>query len=203
LYIDTLDTQGTPFYDPSIKLPKTDLPAAQKLIDQVVSEQGGKPIEFTFTTYTSQSLLLDSQFLAAQMSRLKNVTVNVESLASTAVIQKFTTGNFQLFPTGLPRWNEPAVDMVNTFMSTSPSNYAKYNSPTVDAALRQLTTEADQKTRVQLVHTIEQQLLKDVPFVFYTRFSSYLTLDKYIRSMANYYDQRTLFDQVWIAKPKS
>jgi peptide/nickel transport system substrate-binding protein len=203
LLINTIDEKYSPFYDPTIKVPKTDLVAAQKLIDAYVADNGGKPVEFSFLTYaSSQTNLDDVTLLAAQISRLKNVTVNVDSESTAAVIAKFTAGNYQAWHTTLGKWNEPAIDMPNVFLSTSPSNYAKWNNPTVDATLRQLTTETDQKTRVQLVHTIQQQILKDAPIVYYTRYASFLTEDKYVKNLNNYYDQRTLFDQVWVAKAK-
>jgi hypothetical protein len=52
------------------------------------------------------------------------------------------------------------------------------------------------------VHSIEQQFLEDVPFVWYSRYSSFLTVDTQVHDLVNFYDQRTLFDEVWLAATK-
>jgi peptide/nickel transport system substrate-binding protein len=198
LAMTTLDRAGTPYYDPKIALPKTNLAAAQKLIDQVVAETG-KPVSFTLTTYTTQYINLDTQLIQAQLAKVKNLNVAIETLATTSVIQKFTSGDYQAYPTSAFKWVEPAVDMTNSFLSTSATNYMRYNNPTVDAALNQLKTAADPKTQVQLVHQVEQQLLKDVPEALYTRAAGVTLVDKTVKGFATYFDERTLLDQLWIS----
>jgi ABC-type transport system substrate-binding protein len=197
LMFGTLDAPGTPFYDQSITVPKVNLAAAQKLVDAVVA-QTGKPIQFTILTYTSAYILNDVTALQAQISKLKNVSVALDVEQSTAVQKAFALGQFQAFPITV-RWNEPAVDMVNSFLSTGPTNYGHYNNSTVDTALNQLKTATDQKTRVQLVHSVEQQVLKDVPDAFYTRFPSITIPDKTIKGLTMYYPQNFLSDQIWIS----
>ena len=43
LMMTTVSKKGTPYYNPTVKPPKTDIAGAQKLIDQVVAGQGGRP----------------------------------------------------------------------------------------------------------------------------------------------------------------
>jgi peptide/nickel transport system substrate-binding protein len=200
LLIDTLDQPGTPFYDKSITLPKTDLAGAQKLVDQVVAETG-KPIEFTLAVFNTPYIVTDAQLLQAQISKLHNVNMKLDIQASTLLAANFNSGNFQAY-TAIPRWGEPATDMVATFLSTSPTNYWKYNNPATDSALTQLQTAPDQKTRTQLVHTAEEQILKDMPVAWYTRYASYRILDKTLQNVKTYYDQRVLVDDLWIKSKK-
>jgi peptide/nickel transport system substrate-binding protein len=200
--MDTLDRPETPFYDAKNKVPKYDLAGAQKLIDQVVAEQGGKPIQFTVTTFSTSYIVSDAELLQAQLNKLKNVEMKIEVLAATEVIRKYNAGEQQAVIQG-PRWNEPAIDMVNWFSSTSNFNYMRYSNPTVDSALKQLVTATDQKTREQLVHQVEQQVLKDAPVVWYLRFPSNGIIDqKTVKNFKAYYDQRYLLDDVWLKAKK-
>jgi peptide/nickel transport system substrate-binding protein len=198
LLMSTLDQKGTPFYDKGIAVPKVDLSAAQKLVDQIVSDNGGKPLSFTYSYFNTGYGQLDAEFLLAEISKLKNVDMKLEPLASTVLIGKFNTGDFQVYPS-IPRWNEPAVDMVQTFLTGSAVNYARYSNPTVDAALKQLVVETDQKKRVDLVHTAQQQILKDLPVAFYTRYASYTLFSKSIKDVTLYYDQRFILSDIWIS----
>jgi peptide/nickel transport system substrate-binding protein len=195
--ITTLDRQGTTYYDPNIGVPKTDLAAAQKLIDQVVAETG-KPIEFTFTSFNAPNLVTDSQELQAQISKLKNVTMKLDVLASTQVVQAYTTGNYQATQLGLT-WNVPAIDMARLFSSTSPFNYTHYSNPQVDAALKQLAATTDKQTQVQLVQSIEKQVLNDAPVAWYTRTPYWQIYDKSVQNYQNAFDHIPLLNAVWLS----
>jgi peptide/nickel transport system substrate-binding protein len=191
-----LDRPGTAYYDPNISVPKQDLVAAQQLIDQVVA-QTGKPIQFTYTTFNVPNLIADAEDLQAQVSRLKNVQMKLDVVAIAQVTQKYTTGNYQATQF-TPRWNVPAIDMVRWFSSTSPFNYMHYSNPQVDADLSQLVTSKDQKTQVRLVQSVEQQVLKDSPVVWYVRFPDWQIYDKTVQNYQNAYDEVPLLDGVWL-----
>ena len=127
--------------------------------------------------------------------------MKLESLTPNVLIATFNSGDFQMYPSN-PRWKEPALDLVATFRSNSPADYARYSDPSA-SALIQLVTATDQKTRAQLVHTVEEQILKDVPVVYYTRYPSYTIIDKSVKDVVIQCDQRFLLDQIWISKKKT
>jgi peptide/nickel transport system substrate-binding protein len=194
----TVDSPGSPYYDPSIKLPKTNVAAAQKLIDAYIAENGGKPINITYTVFNNW-LLQDAQVTQQQIQQLKNVTVTLEPLSSADVITRFSTGQFQAVIYA-PRWNEPALDFVSYFLSTSPLNYYKYSNPQVDTILNQLKTTTDQKTKIKLVHDAEQIILKDSPIAWYTRYPSYTELSKKVQGYKTIFDQIPFMEDVWLKK---
>jgi peptide/nickel transport system substrate-binding protein len=200
LLMNTVEQPGTPYYDKNVAMPKTNLAAAQKLVDQVVAETG-KPIEFTYAVFNTPYIVTDAQLLQAQVSKLKNVNMKVDVQASTLLIANFNSGNFQAY-SAIPRWNLPAIDLTATFRSTSATNYWKYNNPTVDSELTQLVTSTDPKTSVQLVRSAEGQILKDMPVAWYTRYATYTIVDKSVKGLTAYYDQRFLLDNVWISNKK-
>jgi peptide/nickel transport system substrate-binding protein len=188
---------GTPFYDARIAVPKYDLAGAQKLIDQVVAETG-KPVTFTITVFSTQYLSQDAEVVQSQLQKLKNVQVNLETLASANAVSKRNTGDFQAI-FDLERWNEPSTEFFNYYRSGSAQNFSRYSNPTVDSQLDQLLTATDQKTRSQLLRSAEQQILKDSPVVWWTRYASAQVLDKTLRDYKQYFDQIALLDNVWIA----
>jgi peptide/nickel transport system substrate-binding protein len=201
LLITTIDKPGTPYYDKNLAMPKTNLQAAQKLVDQVVAETG-KPIEFTLNVFNTPYIVTDAQVVQAQIAKLKNVNMTLNVVASTVIIASYATGNFQAFTSSNARWSDPAVDLPALFTTGSPSNYWRYSNPTVDSELAQLASATDQKTRSQLVSKIETQLIKDAPVAWYTRYASYTIPDKTIQNLTAYYDQRFLLDQVWLSTKK-
>jgi peptide/nickel transport system substrate-binding protein len=49
--LGTVDAKGSPYFDPKIATPKTNVAAAQKLIDAYIADNGGKPVTFSYTTF--------------------------------------------------------------------------------------------------------------------------------------------------------
>jgi peptide/nickel transport system substrate-binding protein len=200
--VSTLETKRSPFYDPKITVPKYDLAGAQKLIDEVVRETG-KPVTFSIDLgAASGSPVDDAQLLQAQLQKLKNVQISLVPQAGATLIAKINAGNYQSYTTTSNRWNEPSTDFVNVFHGGSNFNFSHYSNPTVDSMLDQLKSATDQKTRVQLVHSAEQQILKDSPVAWYTRFVSAEMIDKTVRNYNVVFDQVPLFDGVWLATKK-
>jgi peptide/nickel transport system substrate-binding protein len=201
--ITTVDRKGTPFYDPNLKLPKSDPAAAQKLIDQYVADNGGKPVQFTYLAFPTPALTRVTETIQSTLStKLKNVDMKVEVLAASEVVNRYRVGNYQAATFGV-RWVEPAIDVANAFLSTSGLNFFKYNNPAVDTAARQLLVAPDVKTKQQAHETINENVLNDAPIIWLYRFQIFSVADKSIVKNWNlYYDVRPLLDQVWVPKKR-
>jgi peptide/nickel transport system substrate-binding protein len=199
---DTLDLKGTPYYDKSIAIPKTDLSAAQKLIDAYVAENGGKPVTFELLAYNVAYIAQDTQVLQQQLQQLKNVQVSVTTIVSSDALARVVAGNFQAFTTTAGKWNDPALGMVTLFKTGGSANYSRYSNPTVDSALDQLQATTDQKTKTQLTHNIERTVLKDVPLTWFARSFSSTVVDKTVRNWQVYFDNFPLLDSVSVTKSK-
>jgi ABC-type transport system substrate-binding protein len=195
----TLDKPGTPFYDPKLTIPKYNQAAGQKLIDQVVA-QTGKPIQISLSTFNTAYIVNEMQVVQAQLNQLQNVQVSLDIESPTALVPKLNAGNFQAAWFGAPDWNVPAIDMMPYFLSTSSQNYMRYNNPTVDSALHQLAMTSNRKTQVQLVDTIEAQVLKDVPVIFLLRKPTVALLSKNVRNLKMFYEAQPLLGDVWMTK---
>src|SRR5262249_37294880 len=149
----------------------------------------GQPVQFSIMVFTVQYIQQDADVLVSQLSKLKNVQVSEEQLASTDLVRRYNAGTYQAYLTTQHRWNEPAIDMVLQFLSTSTGDTVRYSNPTVDAALNQLVTATDPKTRKQLYKTAMTQILKDSPVIWYTRQASNSILAKRVGAYPVYFDQ--------------
>jgi peptide/nickel transport system substrate-binding protein len=193
----SVERPGTLYSDSKIAAPKYDLPAAQKLIDQVVAEQGGKPVTFTLNVFTTGYLQSDGELVQAMLAKLKNVEVKLEPLAPTAGTPRFNAGDFQAFSLGSPRWVSPTSDLISNFSTGNSSNVSRYSNPKVDAIFTELKAETDQKKRVDLVHAAEKQILADSPVAWFTRIVHYQVIDKSVRDYESF-ETIPLLDRVWL-----
>jgi len=197
--INTTERPGSPYYDKSLKLPKYNLAEAQKLIDAVDAEQGGKPVTFTILGYVTPYIQLDVQFIQAQLAQLKNLEVKIETAQPAVVISRTGAGDYQAFVQGV-RWNDPAIDLTSFFMSNGSQNRTRYNNPAVDVLGRQLLVETDAKEKIRLEHEIVKIVLKDVPSTWWSTYTSTQVLDSTVKNYVSFFDQRPLLDQVWLGK---
>jgi ABC-type transport system substrate-binding protein len=199
--ITTLDDKNSPFYNPKLKLPKSDPVQAQKLLDSYIAEHGGKPLEVTYLALnTPPTVRMAQAFQAIVTSRLKNIKVNIDVQTNAAGVARAASGDYQVTGTSNIRWVDPSIDDPANFSSTSSLNLMRYKNPAVDAALQQLAVTADIKTKKQLHDTVMQNVLKDVPVVFLKRFQYYYAVDKNLKGWQMFYDLRPFFEDVWLSK---
>jgi peptide/nickel transport system substrate-binding protein len=196
----TVETKGSPYYDKTEKNPDYDLAGAQKLIDSYVAEKG--PISFTWLSFNTPYIVEDTQLILAQFTKLKNFEVKPQFASSSEVVALYSAGNFQMIWQGV-RWNEPATDLLNSYMTGGSNNIARYSNPTVDAAGAQLRTTTDLAQKKKLTHEIVMQVLKDVPNVWITTYMSTTFLQKTVQNYVPYFDARPLLDSVWISNKKA
>src|SRR4029077_11812214 len=172
----TVDEKTSPYYNPKLKLAPTDPAAAQKMIDAYVAEKG--PIEFSYLVLNVPThVRIANAVQAILTSKLKNVKINLEILSPAEGVPKYTAGNFQ-FMLNDSRWTDPALDMPARNLSTSSTNYMKWSNPAVDAAINTLKTTVDPKQKQAAHNTVIEEALKDVPYVWITRFRAYYAYDK-------------------------
>jgi peptide/nickel transport system substrate-binding protein len=193
----SVDEKFSPYYNPKLKLPKTDTAAAQKLIDSYVADNGGKPVDFTYLALNVGPHLRIAQAMQAIItSKLKNVNESIEILDPTVGVPKYTSGNYQA-TLGNGRWTDPSLDDPAIFQSTSTLNIARYSNPTVDAALKQLQTTTDQKVKQQAHDTVVENVLKDVPIVWVTRMQTYYAIQKSaVKDWKMFFELRPLIEDV-------
>jgi peptide/nickel transport system substrate-binding protein len=198
--IKTVDEKFSPYYDPKLTLPKSNVAEAQKLIDSYVADNGGKPVEFQYLALNVPTHVRIATAIQAMISsKLKNVNMSIDIQEPVTGVPRYTSGNYQATLNDA-RWTDPALDMPSRFLSTSALNYMKYSNPTVDAALKELTSTTDQKQKLQAQQTVIQNVLKDVPVIWLIRFQTYYAVDKAaVKDFNMFFELRPMIENVWLA----
>jgi peptide/nickel transport system substrate-binding protein len=202
--ITTVDLKSSPFYDPKLKMPKTDVPAAQKLVDAYIADHGGKPIEFTYLSFNTPNFVRMGQAVQAVItSSLKNVTVKLDVQEPVAGVPRQASGDFQAAQLG-PRWTDPAIDMPVYFQTGASQNYMRWSNPAVDDALSRMVGTTDPKVTLAAHHTVVENVLKDLPIVWIVRANVYYAIEKAaIGGWRMFYELRPIVEDVYLKKPSA
>jgi peptide/nickel transport system substrate-binding protein len=200
--IRTVDEKTSPFYNAKLKLPKQDIPGAQKLIDAYIAEHGGKPIEFTYLALNVPNhIRAANAFQTMITSKLKNVTMKIDTQEPATGVGRIAAGDFQAYFAG-DRWTDPRLDMPQYFQQGGTSNYHKYTNPAVESAMTQLLNTTDTKVIKDAENTVIQNVLKDLPVVWVQRFRVYFASSKAsLKGFNIFYELRPIVEDVWLAKP--
>jgi peptide/nickel transport system substrate-binding protein len=201
--VNTLEAPGSPYYNPKLKLPAYDLAGAQKLIDQIVADQGGKPISVTMQVFDVPYILNDAQVIQASLQKLKNLEVKLEVLSTTTLTARFLSGDYQFFVSSI-RWTDPTIGMVDAYQSTGSTNarFLRYKSSEADAAAGKLASATTTAEKTAAHDDLARIVLRDVPNLALTQFQSIQVYDKTVHNYNNFFDAIPLLDQVWLSKAK-
>ncbi len=126
-------------------------------------ERDGMPLELTLLTSTRApnpaiATMLQSQFKAV------GVTVEIQQMDATAVIEAATYGKFDLL---LWRYDWNDADVLNVYLSSSrigSTNRAFYSNPALDALLSQAMREMDDEARKALYFEAQKIILEEAPW---------------------------------------
>ena len=190
----TLAAEGTPFYEPSITLPEPDPAEAQRLIDEVVAEQGG-PI--TFTILTNPQSQANVEGILTLLSQYDGLEIGVQSVASPAT--EVVPGNFDMSVWGL-FFIDPEPRMYDLMHSASAGNWGKYSNPEVDAALDIARVSQDPAERAEAYATVQQILVDEAPFIAPWRVPNSLMFDDTVHQVETFGDGVILLDRVWLSE---
>jgi peptide/nickel transport system substrate-binding protein len=197
----TLDRPGTPFYDASIAVPQQNLAQAQSLINQVVA-QTGKPVEFTIVLPAGGTGDAEGQEIQGQLAALKNLKVDLSSVTSSTQRTDETTGNYQatLAAQNLT-WELVQTDLITVLSSADGgADVSNFQDPLVDTDLKQLEAATSVSQQVPLEHAVEREVLKQVPYVFLSRYAQFEVAAKNVQNLQNAYGLVPLVNGIWLSK---
>jgi peptide/nickel transport system substrate-binding protein len=175
------DHSGTPYHEPNLKCYFYDLNGANRLLDQDgwvkgsdgYRHKGGRTLELRYST-TNKASRKATQLLAQDAWKavgikidLKNYDANVFFGANAQGI--LHSGNFDIGEFANTLVYDPddhTLFQSNQTPDKGGSNYMHYSNPTVDQAEQAQQSTADISARKAAFHTIDQQVIADVP-VFY------------------------------------
>jgi peptide/nickel transport system substrate-binding protein len=190
----TIAAEGTPFFDSELTLPEPDPAEAQRLIDEVVAENGG-PVTFTILTNTQN--LANAEGIQTLLSQFDGLEVQIQTVAS--VSPDITSGNYDMGISGL-FFIDPEPRMFDRLKTGLPSNWARYSNPDVDAALDTARASQDLAERQAAYKVVQQAIIDDAPFITLWRIPSTLMFDETLQQVSTFGDGVLRIDEVWLAE---
>lgn len=188
----TIAAEGTPFYDASVELAAPDPVEAQRLIDEVVAENGG-PV--TFTILTNPQNQANAEGIQTLLSQYDGLQIDIQTVA--APTPDIVAGNYDMGISGL-FFIDPEPRMYDRLRSGLPSNWTRYSNPAVDAALDTARASQDLAERQAAYEVVQQAIIDDVPFITLWRFPSTLMFDESVQHVNTFGDGILRIDQVWL-----
>jgi peptide/nickel transport system substrate-binding protein len=188
----TFFNPGSPFYDASLVRPEAQGPnvsQAQALIDSY-----GQPVKFTFLATTATQTAFE--YMQALVSKLKNVTVNIETITPTQLQPRLLAGNFDAGSYAITSL-DPEPNLYDQLHTGAALNFGKFSSTDLDKALETGRSTLDPNTRKQAYITAQQIMNDQEPQFYYARFLQSGLFNKKIQGM-----QQTnvgpMWDRMWI-----
>lgn len=134
----------------------------------LIAPTGGNTVRRQYASIITSNLIalgIDAKLFYVNFDQLSNRLF----AATAAPGSSFSQGGYDI---GFIGWGFTAFvpdfranfDGRPAFMPPSGSNYAYYNSPTVNAIFDKLYTSTDTATQIQLTHQFQEEVFKDAPY---------------------------------------
>jgi peptide/nickel transport system substrate-binding protein len=188
----TFFNPGSPFYDASLVRPEAqgpNLAQAQALIDAY-----GQPVKFTLLSTTATNTAF--QYMQALISKLKNVTVNLETINAAQLQPRLLAGDFDAGSYAFTSL-DPEPNLYDQLHTGAALNFGKFSSTDLDKALETGRSTLDPAARKQAYITAQQVMNDQAPQLYYARFLQSGLYNKKIQAM-----QQTnvgpMWDRMWV-----
>ncbi|MEE2057783.1 ABC transporter substrate-binding protein [Rhodococcus artemisiae] len=159
----TLFPEGSPFYE-DISLQESDAEEAQRLFDELAAD--GKPLSFTFTTYSLTEARAAAETLQAQLSAFDNVEVKVETLDFAAAQTRVNSRDFDMTISSA-NIQDPDGPLWSAFHSSSQGNTSGIDDGRLDAALEAGRVGITTEERKAAYYDVQRRLTELVPGVWF------------------------------------
>ncbi|ROO87609.1 peptide/nickel transport system substrate-binding protein [Actinocorallia herbida] len=191
---DTFFPKSSPLYN-DIKLHSYDKAKAQQMFDQLAA--AGKPVSFTFTTFQGSEKIAEA--VQAQLSRYKNVTVEVEVAEWADTGRILGKHDFDATVAAVT-FQDPDPAVARAFLSTSPRNSVGIDDGRLDDALKAGSSTAAGDARKDVYTTAVQRLVELVPGIFYQREPLVAVAGTKVGGLDLYGTGSLLADGLWLSK---
>ncbi|WP_330136142.1 ABC transporter substrate-binding protein [Rhodococcus artemisiae] len=190
----TLFPEDSPFYS-DIALPQQDQAAAQTLFDELAAD--GKPVEFTFTTYTGVDNQATAEALQAQLNAYDNVEVGVEVVDFPTGAARAGAHDFDMMVSSAIT-QDPDYALWTAFHSESTGNFMGVSDPRLDDALDAGRTAETIDERKQAYDVVQTRIAELDPGVWYVRSSPSVMVGEKVHGLRLYTLGSPLPEELWI-----
>lgn len=195
--VDTLFADSSPFYSPDLKLSNPDKANAQRLFDELAAE--GKPVSFTFKSFSTPENKAAAESVQAQLSTFRNVTAKVEVVDISTAAQLSQSHDYDMLISSA-HFIDPEPRLYSVFHSGSRANMSGISDPQLDAALEAGRKATSTEERKAAYRTVQERLIATVPVIFYTRTSPAVVTGKNVYGVKQYGWGSLLPEELWIKK---
>jgi peptide/nickel transport system substrate-binding protein len=138
-----------------------------KLAKQKMKEAGlEKGLDVTYLSLPQYpELEKTGVVLKAQLAKI-GINMTIQQLEVTVWLDRYAKGDFELTSAYWAGTIDPDTFFSAQLVSTSPSNYCKYNNPEVDKLSQEAKTESDMSKRKALYEKARAIVWDDAPLVF-------------------------------------
>jgi peptide/nickel transport system substrate-binding protein len=165
---------GSPYYNANSGYPAYNPTQAKALVQQVMRDNGGKPVTFEFGSSTSSNAVKAAQILQANMQTV-GMQVTLAQVEQNALISNALAGKFQCYEwrqfaavdpdLNYPFWS-PTTDFAGLGIS---ADMTRNTDPKIETLLQQGRTSVDPQTRAQAYQNLQAQFAQDLPYIWYDR----------------------------------
>jgi peptide/nickel transport system substrate-binding protein len=192
--VTSIFEKASPFYDKSLTQIKPNHKKAQELFDQLAAE--GKPVQASFVYIVS--LKPQAEWFQSTMAGYRNVDIRLDLVVDAALTPTLTSGAFQAAFYSF-FWNNPNPGLLEAVRIGGSRNFMHYNNPQVDAAVTKAAASQDTSEQIALYRTAQRQIIKDVPFIVYSRQNNQTYYSKKVHDVDKYlWLNLPTFDRMWI-----
>ena len=161
----TLFPQSSPFYEDT-ELSRHDPEAAQQLFDELAAE--GKPVEFTYTSFSTVENRAGAESLQAQLSAFENVEAQVTIVDFPTGLGALASKDFETIVSSA-NIQDPDYALWQAFHSSSDGNASGLADDQLDEALEAGRFADTVEERKQAYDAAQERLAELAPGIFYTR----------------------------------
>jgi peptide/nickel transport system substrate-binding protein len=188
----TVMLSSSPFFDPSLTVPKPNAQQAQQLFDEIAAD--GKPLSFTINGVAASQSGPVAKAIQAQLSKFKNVTVKVNLTDVTTYGLALYGHKFQM-ANGAINTVDPEPMAYSTLHSGEASNFGGLNDPQLDKALDEGRTATTLEARKAAYADFQRRLIDDYSVIWMWRFKPTILETKNATGIQFYGMGSPLFDR--------
>jgi len=209
LPVSSMFQPTSPFYEPDVIVSKYDPADAAAKFKALFDANGGKKTEFTISASQGKSFTA-AEFMQAQLLQdgsggckactfKQYVTVNLQPVTTPQLVSNSVNGTYdaQVWA-NLPL--DPEPNLFISFLSSSSTNFNKFNNSHVDAALNAEHTSLDPAQRKAAMRTFQQVWADEQPSFMYARTQQGYLYNSSIQDVRLIEDGTALLDRIWIQK---
>jgi peptide/nickel transport system substrate-binding protein len=192
----TLFEESSPYYA-DIPLPTPNSEEAQKLFDELAAE--GKPVSFTFLSYTTTESKAVAEGLQAQLSAFDNVEAKIEVVDFAVATARAAARDFDMIISSAVV-QDPDFPLWTAFHGASPGNFTGINDPELSTALDTGRTAESVEERKVAYETVQKRLVQLNPGLWYVRAVPSVVVGKDMNGVDLYTWGSPLPEELWTTK---